>query len=59
MGKINFGLNVVAAIKKFKVAAYTKISNVILTCLIGFFDPENIGDHRYSDQNQVSMSFQY
>ena len=43
MGKINFGLNVVAAITQFKVAAYTKISNVIFTCLIGFIDPENIG----------------
>ena len=42
-GKTNFGLNVVAAILKFKMAAYTKIPNVIITCLIGFLDPENIG----------------
>ena len=43
MGKTNFGVNVVAAILKFKMAAYTKILNVIFTCLIGFLDPENIG----------------
>ena len=43
MGKSNFGLNFVAAILKFKIAAYTNIPNVIFTCLIGFLDPENIG----------------
>ena len=43
IGKTNFGLNVVAAISKFKMAAHTKIPNVIFTCLIGFLDPENMG----------------
>ena len=43
MGNTKFGLNVVAAILKFKMAAYTKIPNVIFTCLIGFLDPENMG----------------
>ena len=43
MGKSNFGLNFVAAILKFKMAAYTKIPNVIFTCFIGFLDQENMG----------------
>ena len=43
MGKIYFGLNVVAAIYKFKMDACTKIPNVISTCLIVFLDPENVG----------------
>ena len=43
MGKPNFCLNIVAAILEFKMAAYTKIPNAIFTCLIGIFDPENIG----------------
>ena len=43
MGKPDFGLNVVAAILKFKMAAYTKIPNVIFTYFIGFLDPENMG----------------
>ena len=41
--KNNFGLNVVAAILKFKMAAYTMIPNVIFTCFIGFLDQENTG----------------
>ena len=43
MGKTNFGLNFVAGILKFKMAAYTKIPNVIFTCFIGFLGPENMG----------------
>ena len=43
MGKTNFGLNVVAAILKFKMAAYAMIPNVIFTCFIGFLDQENTG----------------
>ena len=38
MGKTNFGLNVVAAIFKFKMAAHTEIRNVIFTFLIRFLD---------------------
>ena len=41
--KNNFGLNIVAAILRFKMAAHTKIPNVIFTCFIGFLDPENMG----------------
>ena len=36
-------MNIVAAILKFKMAAHTKIPNVIFTCFIGFLDPENMG----------------
>ena len=43
MGKTNFGLNVVAAILKFKMAAYAMIPNVIFTYFIGFLDQENTG----------------
>ena len=46
MGKTNFGLNVVVAILKLKMAAYTKIPNIIFTSFIGFRDlkdPENMG----------------
>ena len=43
MGKTNVGLNFVVAILKFKMAANTKIPNVIFTCFIGFIDPENMG----------------
>ena len=32
-----------AAILKFKMAATTKCSNVIISVLIGFLDPENMG----------------
>ena len=54
MGKTNFGLNVVAAILKFKLAAYTMIPNVIFTCFIRFLDHDG-----FSHRNQVSMIFQY
>ena len=42
-----YGLNIVAAILKFKMAAHTEIPNVIFTCCIGFLDAENMGSGHF------------